>query len=483
MKLKFSFLSILKDHVTAIRLFVLATIFYVAGVNTNSGWLCILACLIAGLLIFSCVCVYLFSKLQLFLYMRDLEGYEGQEISADIEIHCQHAAPWCCASIEFIFPEGITCEDRLFFKELNQEKSSSQIKLKLQKRGIYNFYCAKLKLSDPFGLICKYYTMCYSRQIIVKPSLSTARQNYASLMKPGETASIERGRSTDLRNIRDYINGEDTRFIHWASSAKQGTLMIREFTKESLANLFIVIENDALYGSDPGALEKLLSCASYLIKQNASKKGKTIIACALPSLENGFIFDGILQLPQNPQIQPIIETLFENNKKKIKRSLFLHKNSEKFFRSLYPQLHELNINEHDLIRIPLNDNSSLASVTDIAEIISFISPVASLSEAEWQNIAESVPAGYETIILTLRPYSRSLQFLQGSRRQTKAISFYEPVAAPPNNKPAPRSQNKSRPQQSPVIPLQNNAPKSSPSPGASITDNIDNLLMGGSHDR
>ncbi len=482
MKLKFSFLSILKDHITALRLFVLATIFYLAGVNTNSGWLCILACLIAGLLIFSCVCTYSAIKKHYSFSLDNIKGFEGQENTINAVISCKEPTACCSASIEFLLQEGITCEDRIFLKRLSQEEYSAPIIIKLQKRGIYNIYGIKLKISDPFGLIYHYKTFCFPAEIIVKPALKAVRQNAAALMNTGESLSIERGRSTDLRNIREYVNGENTRFIHWASSAKFDTLMMREFTKESLANLFIIIENDALGICEPSALEMLISSAYYLIEHNKRLKGKIEIACALPSLDKELVIEGFFhrQLPKTTQI---LENLINFNKKNNKRSLFLHKKSEKLCKSFYSQLNEINLNENDLIHITLNENSPWAIKSDTTELTSFISPVAPMPEAKWQKIAESIPADFQTVILTLHPHSRSLQFMKGSRRKTRTISFFEPMAVQPQKQAAPRSRYMLHPQKNvPFAPL-NNAPQSAQSKGTSIADNIDNLLMGGSHER
>ncbi len=467
---------------TAIRLFVLAAIFYIAGVNTNSGWLSIMACLIAGLLIFSWVCLLSAFKTNCIFSLNNIQGCEGQEISADAVIISNNATAWCSACIEYIFPEGLASEDRLFLKKFSQEEYSAQINIKLLKRGIYNIYGLKLKLSDPLGLMHCYKTFYLPAEIIVRPHAQTVRLNSASLTKTGETASIERGRSSDLRNIREYIDGEDTRFIHWASSAKLGTLMIREFTKESLANLFIIIENDALGISEPSALEKLISNASYLIEHNMRMKGKIKIACALPSFDKELVFEGFFQ-KQLPKTTQILETLINHNIKNNKQSLFLHKKSEELCKSLYSQLSGANLNENDLIHITLNESSPWAINSDITELTAFIPPVAPMTGAEWKKIAESIPADFQTVILTLHPHSRCLPFMKGSRRKTRTISFFEPIAVQPPKTAAPRNHYMRQPQNNVPSAPQNNAPQSAQNKKTSTTDNIDNLLMGGSHDR
>ena len=69
-------------------------------------------------------------------------------------------------------------------------------------------------------------------EIMVLPALNKVKPNYACSITAEDTVSKEKGASSDIRKIRDYIYGEDTRFIHWASSAKLGKLMMREFAQE-----------------------------------------------------------------------------------------------------------------------------------------------------------------------------------------------------------------------------------------------------------
>jgi uncharacterized protein (DUF58 family) len=74
---------------------------------------------------------------------------------------------------------------------------------------------------------------------------------------------------TDLVGLREYLPGDDLRRLHWATSARTGTLMVREDADPSQAHLAVVLddrmESYRLPGADPEALfEEAVDAAASL---------------------------------------------------------------------------------------------------------------------------------------------------------------------------------------------------------------------------
>jgi uncharacterized protein (DUF58 family) len=68
---------------------------------------------------------------------------------------------------------------------------------------------------------------------------------------------------TDLVGLREYMPGDDLRRLHWATSARTGTLMVREDADPSLAHLTVLLDDRA--GSYPGAdMEDAVEVAASL---------------------------------------------------------------------------------------------------------------------------------------------------------------------------------------------------------------------------
>jgi uncharacterized protein (DUF58 family) len=80
----------------------------------------------------------------------------------------------------------------------------------------------------------------------------------------GADERVERG-GTDLVGLREYVPGDDLRRLHWATSARTGTLMIREDADPARPHLAVVLDDHA--GSYAGAedFEDAVEVAASLV--------------------------------------------------------------------------------------------------------------------------------------------------------------------------------------------------------------------------
>ena len=59
----------------------------------------------------------------------------------------------------------------------------------------------------------------------------------------GEWESFVRGRGSDLYRIREYMAEDSARHVDWKSTAKSGSLKVREFAREDERKLCITFDN------------------------------------------------------------------------------------------------------------------------------------------------------------------------------------------------------------------------------------------------
>lgn len=99
----------------------------------------------------------------------------------------------------------------------------------IPKRGMYRIARLQVMVTCPLGLVRRRLKREMDYEIIVYPEmkrselLSSSRHSIPLLEGSGEGQG-----NGDLFNIRDYIIGDDSRFIDWKSTAKVGRFMTKE---------------------------------------------------------------------------------------------------------------------------------------------------------------------------------------------------------------------------------------------------------------
>ncbi len=109
----------------------------------------------------------------------------------------------------------------------------------------------------------------------------------------GQQARAQLGAGGDLRGVRPYVAGDDWRHVHWATTARTGSLAVREFERTG-RNTVLVVWDGAL-GSNWGegafsTLEDGLAlCASLLVAVDATQ---TPLALAALGAQRGWAEGG-----------------------------------------------------------------------------------------------------------------------------------------------------------------------------------------------
>uniref|UniRef100_UPI0031CEC5F9 DUF58 domain-containing protein n=1 Tax=Saccharothrix mutabilis TaxID=33921 RepID=UPI0031CEC5F9 len=80
----------------------------------------------------------------------------------------------------------------------------------------------------------------------------------------GADERVERG-GTDLVGLREYVPGDDLRRLHWATSARTGTLMVREDADPARPHLAVLLDDDAGGYPDPARFEDAVEVAASLV--------------------------------------------------------------------------------------------------------------------------------------------------------------------------------------------------------------------------
>jgi uncharacterized protein (DUF58 family) len=118
-----------------------------------------------------------------------------------------------------------------------------RVPLDTRRRGVVSFGPVLVHRSDPFGLVRSAARLGATGALRIRPRAHPVGA------PPAAPARDPDGRTADgaaggvlFHGLREYVSGEDLRFVHWPSSARIGVLMVREHVEPSEPASTIVLD-------------------------------------------------------------------------------------------------------------------------------------------------------------------------------------------------------------------------------------------------
>jgi uncharacterized protein (DUF58 family) len=202
--------------------------------------------------------------------------------------------------------------DQVYFPYIAAgETGSADVELFFDKRGRYVQDGFGLATRFPFSFLKKTRRIALTREVIVFPSVEPTDELFEVLpMMTGEFESYVRGRGFDLYRIREYEPEDSARHVDWKSTAKSGSLKVREFTREDERKLRIVFDNPAPSAVTADRYERAVALAASLSWHFAGENTDlTFAANGYPGSDDLYHFLEYLALVQPKQEASIIDQL------------------------------------------------------------------------------------------------------------------------------------------------------------------------------
>jgi uncharacterized protein (DUF58 family) len=136
----------------------------------------------------------------------------------------------------------------MLFPEIRAgQKSKQAYDCTLTRRGIYSFSEAELRSRYPFGLMEGVFSIGLADRLVVCPRLGLMTRSWRALIDAehdGQQKSKHRRglMEADFYALREWRNGDSRRWIHWRTSAKLGTLSVRQFEQRKSSDLALVCD-------------------------------------------------------------------------------------------------------------------------------------------------------------------------------------------------------------------------------------------------
>ena len=123
-------------------------------------------------------------------------------------------------------------------------------------RGRHRFEPVRLSIADPFGLAEARLTLDDRQTLVVYPRLVELERLFfdgGAGPEHGRRLLLRRPVGFDLHSVRDYQQGESLRRVHWPSTARRGSLMVKELEDSPRDEVAVLLDGDpgGVTGSPP----------------------------------------------------------------------------------------------------------------------------------------------------------------------------------------------------------------------------------------
>ncbi|MBP6684299.1 MAG: DUF58 domain-containing protein [Leucobacter sp.] len=184
------------------------------------------------------------------------------------------------------------------------------------KRGVIEVGPLTLARRDPLGLLRREVTWRDTHLVRVHPQTVALPPGSAGMVRDLEGAPSTRITDSDLsfHAVREYLPGDALRHVHWKSTAKSGTLMVRQYEESQTARAAVLFDSDFGSYASEAEFELGVSIAASVALQAVREGRERYIATAagwLPGRTRA-TSDGLAELPSRT-VQHLLDAWAELN--------------------------------------------------------------------------------------------------------------------------------------------------------------------------
>ena len=163
------------------------------------------------------------------------------------------------------------------------ETAMTRAEMAWARRGVHPLETVTVATSFPFGLFRKERDLEIPGEVVVWPRhdrpVREPRPAGERVRRMGETAAGAAGARGEYRSLRPYRPGDDPRDVHWRTTARMGTPVVREYERDRAQALWLCLD---LRSAEGDAAEAAAEAAASLAAQ-AVRRGDAF-ALATPDL-------------------------------------------------------------------------------------------------------------------------------------------------------------------------------------------------------
>ena len=146
-------------------------------------------------------------------------------------------------------------------------------------RGRYVVDLATAAIEDPFGLARSEVELKAGGALVVYPrlvALSGLFSESGAHAQDGRRLLLRRPSGFDLHSVREYVEGESLRKVHWASTARRGRLMVKELEDSPRDEIAVVLDADEA-GVVGESLDVAVRAAGSILHSHAARGRRSVL--------------------------------------------------------------------------------------------------------------------------------------------------------------------------------------------------------------
>lgn len=150
------------------------------------------------------------------------------------------------------------------------QQHASRYRLPTSRRGVFDVGPLSFVRSDPLGLMARRQHWTEEVRLWVHPVVHPVLPLAAGRRRDAEGARADQqlAGGTTFHALRDYVYGDDIRQIHWRSSARSGTLVVRQNIDTSQPRTVLVLDERPASYDDDESFERAVEAAASVAVSN-----------------------------------------------------------------------------------------------------------------------------------------------------------------------------------------------------------------------
>jgi uncharacterized protein (DUF58 family) len=172
---------------------------------------------------------------------------EGDDVRIDLVVEARSSVP--PPTLVAHERPGRLPERRVELYRAGRRRFAGGFELREVPRGRYAFDTVRLTIEDPFALARASLVQGERQALVVYPRLVSLTRLFSegqAQAQDGRRLLLRRPTGYELHGVREYVEGESLRNVHWRSTARRGRLMVKELEDAPSDEVAVLLDGDEL---------------------------------------------------------------------------------------------------------------------------------------------------------------------------------------------------------------------------------------------